>query len=98
VENSIWHGISGKGGKGKIIVRVQKEKEMIYCTVEDNGQGRNMSSSLAPGQKRKSLGMKITASRIAMINKFEHGPASLEITDLEEGMKVAIRLPLETDT
>lgn len=96
VENSIWHGISGKGGKGKIIVRVQKEKEMIYCTVEDNGPGRNMSSSLAPGQKRKSLGMKITASRIAMINKFEHGPASLEITNLEEGMKVAIRLPLET--
>jgi hypothetical protein len=39
--------------------------------------------------------MKITASRIAMINNYHHGPASLEITDLEEGMKVGIRLPLE---
>jgi LytS/YehU family sensor histidine kinase len=96
VENSIWHGLSGKGGKGKILVRVQKEKEMIYCTVEDNGRGRNKSAGLPSGQKRRSLGMKITASRIAMINKFEHGPASLEVTDLAEGMKVGIRLPLET--
>ncbi|HVU58249.1 MAG TPA: tetratricopeptide repeat protein [Puia sp.] len=95
VENSIWHGIAGKEGKGKIIVSIQKEQGMIYCTVEDNGTGRHGGDSIFPNTKKRSLGMKITASRIAMLNKFEHGPAGLEITDLQEGMKVAIRLPFE---
>ena len=95
VENSIWHGIAGKGSQGKIIIRVEKEEASIYCTVEDNGAGRKNSSRPVPDPKRKSFGMKITASRIAMINNYNHGPASLEITDLEEGVKVGIRLPLE---
>lgn len=95
VENSIWHGIAGKEDKGNIIVSIQKEQGMIYCTIEDNGAGRHGGDSATPGLKKRSLGMKITASRIAMLNKFEHGPAGLEITDLQEGMKVAIRLPFE---
>ena len=95
VENSIWHGIAGKGGQGKITIRIRKEEATIYCTVEDNGAGRKNSNAQSAEIKRKSYGMKITASRIAMINNYNHGPASLEITDLEEGTKVGIRLPLE---
>jgi hypothetical protein len=39
VENSIWHGIAKKAGKGRITVSIRKEGEMIHCVVEDNGVG-----------------------------------------------------------
>lgn len=94
VENSIWHGISKKHGEGRILIQIRKEGEMINCVVEDNGIGRGKQppeSSLP----RKSLGMKITRSRIDILNKMKNTHASVQLSDLSEGMRAEVKLPLE---
>ncbi len=98
VENSIWHGISKKEGKGKILINITKEGEMIHCTVKDNGIGRKQSAAIEHERiqnHKKSMGMKITNARIDIINKIKRTNAGVELSDLEEGLSVQVRLPLE---
>jgi tetratricopeptide (TPR) repeat protein len=91
VENSIWHGIAGKQGTGQILIDIRKEGEMINCVVEDNGVGRKKEKDSGS----RSLGIKITTSRINIINKLKNSNASLTVTDLEQGLRTEVRLPLE---
>lgn len=98
VENSIRHGIGGKKDLGTIIIRFRKEGEILTCHIEDNGIGLHTSkelktkSNIAPHQ---SLGIKITQSRIRIINKEKKSSlASLHIHEKEEGTDVEIKLPL----
>jgi sensor histidine kinase YesM len=71
VENSIWHGLSGAGGKGRITIRIRKEDGMINYIVEDNGIGReNAGRKTSSG--RRSMGLGITKERIDIINKTKH--------------------------
>ncbi len=93
VENSIWHGIAPKRGEGHILIEIRREAEMINCIVEDNGAGR-AAAAKAPGE-RKGLGMKITRSRIDILNRLKRSRAGIELSDLAEGMRVELRLPLE---
>ncbi|MBS1597616.1 MAG: tetratricopeptide repeat protein [Bacteroidetes bacterium] len=97
VENSIWHGISGKQGNGKILIRIEKENEMIKCTIEDDGIGRIKSGILKEekNNNEKSFGMKITHARIEIINKIKKSNAGVELSDLADGTKVELKLPLE---
>ena len=98
VENSIWHGISKKEGAGKIQISITKQGNMIHCIVEDNGIGRKRSEDIRRGggpQHTKSLGMKITNARIDILNKIKRTNAGIELSDLEEGLKVQVKLPLE---
>lgn len=94
VENSIWHGLTKKQGQGKILINIFKEGNMLNCTVEDNGIGREASATEAQSAK-KSLGMKITRARIDIINKLKRSNAGVNLTDLAEGTKVEVKLPLE---
>lgn len=94
VENSIWHGLTKKQGQGKILISIFKEGNMLNCTVEDNGIGREASATDAQIAK-KSLGMKITRARIDIINKLKRSNAGVNLTDLAEGTKVEVTLPLE---
>lgn len=100
VENSIWHGIAKKQGVGRISIRIQKTgTEMISCTVEDDGIGRKQSNVMkteAPGNEKTSLGMKITQSRIDILNKRKNSHAAITVTDQEQGLHVEMRLPLST--
>lgn len=93
VENSIWHGLSKKEGKGKIIIHITKDNSMLNCIVEDNGLGRNNNE----GTSRKSYGMKITKDRLDVLNKLKNTNASVNLIDLEKGTRVEVKLPLETD-
>lgn len=98
VENSIWHGISKKKGAGKILISIHKEGNMINCIVEDNGIGMQESAeakSEKEMQSKKSFGMKITKSRIDIINKMKKSNAAITMSNLEEGTKIEIKLPEE---
>lgn len=98
VENSIWHGIAKKEGQGKIIISIKKEGDMINCMVEDDGIGRQGAAGitgLKDNTGRKSLGMKITKARIDIINKVKKTNAGVELTDLQTGTRVEVKLPLE---
>jgi tetratricopeptide (TPR) repeat protein len=98
VENSIWHGLAKKPGHGKIVIQIKREGEMINCIVEDNGVGRENAESkpiLDSKKEKKSLGMKITSSRIDIINKTKKANATINISDLDEGTRVEVKLPLQ---
>lgn len=92
VENSIWHGIANKQGAGKINIFVKREGEMICCTIEDDGLGRKYTASRTEDEK-KSLGMKITQSRLDLLNRLRKSSSELKLVDLAEGLRVEVRLP-----
>ena len=96
IENSIWHGISPKNGKGIIKLSIRKDSEMLLCTIEDNGVGRKSSENFKSKEssgKKKSMGMGITKERINLLNKLTDAKASVYLTDLEQGFRAEIRLP-----
>ncbi|SEI99891.1 Y_Y_Y domain-containing protein [Dyadobacter sp. SG02] len=92
VENAIWHGLLHKEGKGSLWVRIRMlDENTLECVIEDNGVGREKAaefrSKSATG--KKSLGMKLTEDRIAVLNQYAQTNASVEIVDLEDDNRVA---------
>ena len=92
VENSIWHGLSKKDNGGKITISVSKTGNLLNCIVEDNGIGRKKSAENAT--LGKSYGIKLTEDRIALHNETKNPDAGVFVTDLEQGTKVEVKLPL----
>jgi tetratricopeptide (TPR) repeat protein len=93
VENSIWHGIARKQGRGRILVEISREEKMINCIIEDNGVGRKMQDKAGLDDKR-SLGMKLTKSRIDIMNNNRGADSTVTLFDLAEGLRVELKLPL----
>jgi ligand-binding sensor domain-containing protein len=52
IENAIWHGLMHKEGEKKLAVQFITESNMLTCTIEDNGIGRQMAGEI----KAKKLG------------------------------------------
>ncbi|MCG2459603.1 tetratricopeptide repeat protein [Flavobacteriaceae bacterium F89] len=96
IENSIWHGISPKKGKGHIDIDIKKDGDMIHYIVEDDGVGRQFEKqSMTKG--KTSLGIKITENRIEIINKVKQTTGTVSVLDRPygNGVKVEVTLPLE---
>lgn len=94
IENSIEHGISKKEDPGIIKIHINEEEDQLSCAVEDNGVGRH--TSLSRNKKYKSMGMKIAKERINYINQLTNDSATFEIEDLQEGLKVTLKIPHKT--
>ena len=94
VENAIWHGIAGKTGHGHIRVRVGRTNDQLTITVEDDGVGRSASKS-AVSKEKTSLGTAITRARLDLVQKQKGGSAGFAYTDLPQGTRVDIHLPLQ---
>ncbi|MBW6497619.1 MAG: histidine kinase [Bacteroidales bacterium] len=104
VENAVWHGLLHKETRGKIEVSAQKNGQHIIFKIQDNGVGRKKAaefkSQFTP--ENKSVGMSITADRIAIIKSLYSSDAKISITDLHDhhhqpaGTKITIMLPLIT--
>lgn len=104
VENAIIHGLLPKQGHGKISIYLQKQKDCILCTIEDNGIGRERSNEFKKNrvQQHKSVGMSITQERLDILNSSLNQNLNAQILDLFEdgkpaGTKVQIMIPLETN-
>lgn len=91
VENSIWHGVSKLEAGGKIRIAISQQGGKLICVVEDNGPGRKKTT---PETDKKSLGTRITQSRIDILNQQKKSGADIVFTDLPEGLRVTISLPL----
>lgn len=94
VENSILHGISAKQGEGTILVHIYSEENMLCCVVEDNGIGRSAAAASKVAGTKRSMALNITRSRISLLNKTRKTNAVVNITDVTEGTKAIVKLPL----
>ncbi|HMF73140.1 MAG TPA: histidine kinase, partial [Flavitalea sp.] len=103
VENAIWHGLLHKETEGYLLIYISRLSEnMIQCVIEDNGIGRDKAKELKSksATTRKSLGMKLTESRLSLLNKYAELTASVDIIDLKtegeaaEGTKVVLKIPM----
>jgi len=104
VENAIWHGLMHKEEKGQLDIEVILEGNYLFFKITDDGIGRRQSEILASksATMHKSMGLKITADRIAKLQRFDYTPAVI-INDLlnddgkPAGTEVIIKAPLTYD-
>jgi len=100
IENSIWHGLLHKEESGHISLNISKENTKLKCIIEDDGVGREMSAALKTGSiiHKRSLGMKLTNERLALMNEEKNRTSLLQITDITDsnskvtGTRVTITL------
>jgi tetratricopeptide (TPR) repeat protein len=103
VENAIWHGLSQKEGRGKLLVSIDKVGAALRCVVDDDGIGRKSAGRIRAiaAHKKSSIAMNISSQRIAWLQKDAGRPATVEITDkycngAASGTSVQITIPLTT--
>jgi len=102
-ENAIWHGLMHKKEKGHLEIKVYREDEMLLYKITDDGIGRTKAAELKSksASTQKSMGMRITADRIAMTQ--QQNKTSITITDLvladgnPGGTEVLIEIPVSYD-
>ena len=109
VENAILHGIRHlTDRKGKILVSLNSSplsrrgvggevnNEFLHCLIQDNGIGRVASAEINQVQQtaHKSMGINVTLERISTYQVIYGDTMKTIITDLAEGTKVEIKLPL----
>ena len=104
VENAIWNGLSYKEDqRGNLDVNLQKEQEILECTITDNGVGRKAALAFSNKSvaQHQSIALQITKERIALLDD-EEGEHSLVIEDLYDtagiarGTKVTLRIRYKT--
>src|SRR6266542_35521 len=84
VENAIWHGLMHKKEKRHLDIQLFLEKEVLFCKITDDGIGRKKAAELKSksASTHKSMGMRITGDRIAMLQQQKQNGTSISITDL----------------
>ncbi len=105
-ENAIWHGLMHKKGIGKLEIQLCAENKTLTCTIIDNGIGRNMAAAFnsRSAEKNKSMGVEITAGRLALLNKSKNEAAVFNTEDLVDaegngcGTKVILTMPYKVLT
>ncbi|HEU4902306.1 MAG TPA: histidine kinase, partial [Flavisolibacter sp.] len=105
VENAIWHGLMHKEEKGHLAIAISQNEEVLLCRITDDGIGRkkaaeNKSRSTST---HPSLGMRITAERIAALHKEKQRDGCVDIHDLTlpdgspGGTEVTLKIPVHYD-
>lgn len=101
VENSIWHGLMHKEGKGHLKIDLSLINEVtLQVIIEDDGIGRKEARRLEENQENrtyKSMGMQITRDRLKLMEKLRHGETGYEVVDLidETGEALGTRVILK---
>jgi Histidine kinase len=97
-ENAIWHGLMHRDGPGKLEINLGLENNILHCTITDNGVGREKAEEIKSksAEKEKSMGLKITTDRLALLNKEKGVNTSYKIEDLydEEGQAAGTKVEL----
>jgi LytS/YehU family sensor histidine kinase len=104
-ENAIWHGLMHKKEKGHLDIELEQRDEILFCKITDDGIGRAKASELKSksSSMTKSMGMRITADRIAMLGSQKYDGASISVVDLilpdgsSGGTEVLIKIPVHYD-
>ncbi|MCW3108376.1 MAG: hypothetical protein JWQ09_2882 [Segetibacter sp.] len=87
IENAIWHGLMPKEEEGYIKVSVEKKDGFIFCTVDDNGIGRESSMKNKfkyQASTHQSKGVKLTQSRLDLHNALNKRNATVKTIDKKD--------------
>ena len=101
VENAIIHGIQHKEGAGNLNIHFKIFEDHIHCAIEDDGIGIAKSQALKKFKSKahKSVGIKITNTRLELLNFIETDQFSVTIINKEDdkglptGTQVNVRIP-----
>jgi tetratricopeptide (TPR) repeat protein len=101
-ENAIWHGLTHKEEKGHLEINVSEENGYLFFKITDDGIGRNKAAlfSNAYDIRKKSLGSKITADRIAMMHGNGLGVTISDLVSAEGnalGTEVIVKISVNYD-
>ncbi len=102
VENAVWHGLMHKKESGHLEIKLYTQEEFLFCKIADDGIGRKKATELKSKSalSYKSMGMSITADRIAMLQRQDQLGTHIAINDLvlpdgsAGGTEVIIKIPL----
>ena len=103
VENAIIHGLMPKQGSGKqLYINFKKHENMIICTVDDNGVGRQASAKKNHVHQadKQSRGMEVTLKRLQILNQ-KNPEELIKIIDktgelgASKGTTVIVKIPLK---
>ena len=105
VENAIRHGLRNKEGKGMLELRFSRNNGLLFCTVKDDGIGRQKARQInaARSHGHISLGMTVTRERLEALRRETRQKAKMEIEDLKNdhgeatGTQVRMLVPVEED-
>lgn len=98
-ENSIKHGLIHTVDGGYIHIHFARQNNSIYCTVIDNGIGRQMSENTkTKDDAHKSQGLELVRERLEMLQTMNGGEYSVITTDafsgtIQPGTCVTLRFP-----
>jgi putative methionine-R-sulfoxide reductase with GAF domain/two-component sensor histidine kinase len=89
VENAIWHGLMHKEGNRRLSIHFgSKEDDVLVCTIEDNGIGREAAAFLKDhsldGKKHTGKGVGVAVERLKAWNEQRNSNSSLAIIDLRD--------------
>lgn len=104
-ENAIRHGLMQKEESGHLDIELSQEGDTLCCKITDDGIGRKKAAELKrkSASEHKSMGMQITADRIAALQQKNQMKTTIEITDLvladasPGGTQVLLKIPLLYD-
>jgi len=104
-ENAIWHGLMHKEEKGRLQIELFQRDEILCCKITDDGIGRNKAAELRSksASTHKSMGMRITADRIAILQQKKQMDTYIKVTDLvladgsAGGTEVLLKIPVQYD-
>jgi tetratricopeptide (TPR) repeat protein len=84
VENAVWHGLMQKEERGTLTIHLKVEGELLICVIRDNGIGRQKAEMLKSRSvdKHKSMGMEITAERMALLGDKGDPQPFFQVEDL----------------
>ena len=105
-ENAIWHGLrhlpvrqagladpqSGRQELGRLDIVLSMDNKVLNCSITDNGIGRKKAAEIKSksAEDKKSLGLKITTERLALLNRENNFSTFYKIEDvLDENNEVA---------
>jgi sensor histidine kinase YesM len=103
IENAIWHGLSPKKGKKKLLFKATAENDYVKIEIEDNGIGRakalEISNRKAMSIPRESLGIKLTIERLEIYTQALQADYKIDFIDLYDdnenptGTRVLVYIP-----
>ena len=83
-ENALWHGLMHKEGQGHLAIDLSMEGNVLQCMIADDGIGREKAAEMKSksAEKEKSMGLQITAQRLALINQNNNVQTFYKIEDI----------------